>query len=173
MTARPTVVGAFILGGLGARVSPASCSSAGAGCSPDKRRAVVFFSGSVAGLDVGAPVTFRGVRVGSVQHIAIRISAGTLTARVPVYLELEPNQVIWEERQLDSSAAVLEDLIRVGLRAQLSPQSLVTGQLRVDLDFWPDAPAQLVGTIKDLPVDSHRFVRARSAAEPTGTIAAA
>jgi paraquat-inducible protein B len=150
MSSRPTVVGGFILGALALGIA-SILFFGGMRLFATTSRAVVFFSEPVAGLDVGSPVTFHGAPVGSVQHIAIRISAGTLSARVPVYLELEPNQVIWEERQLDSSAAVLEDLIRAGLRAQLSLQSLVTGQLRVDLDFWPDTPAQLVGTIKDVP----------------------
>jgi len=36
-------------------------------------------------------------------------------------------------------------LIQRGLRAQLQPQSILTGQLMVNLDFHPDSPIRLVG----------------------------
>jgi paraquat-inducible protein B len=150
MSSRPAVVGGFILGALALGVV-GILFFGGTRLFATSARAVVFFSEPVAGLVVGSPVTFHGARIGSVQHIAIRVSAETLTARVPVYLELQPSQVIWEGRRSGGSAAVLDDLIQAGLRAQLSIESFVTGQLRVDLDFWPGTPAQRIGTIKDVP----------------------
>jgi len=114
-------------------------------------RVVAFFNESVAGLDIGSPVTFHGARIGSVQSVAVHFSTDTLTARIPVYLELRPNQFIWEGRKLGASGSDYEHLVGAGLRAQLAVQSLVTGQLRVDLDFRPDTPVQLVGTIVGVP----------------------
>lgn len=150
MRIRPSIVGAFILGAVGlvvaallffGRVQPFAARS----------RVVVFFHESVAGLDVGSPVTFHGVRVGSVENIAVQFSTKTMTARVPVFLELEPKKIVWEGRQLGPSTADFERLDQAGLRAQLAMQSFVTGQLRVDLDFRPATPAQLVGATADVP----------------------
>ena len=71
MSARPAVVGAFILGALGLAVA-AILFIGGVRLFATTSRVVVFFNESVAGLDVGAPVTFNGVRIGSVQSMAIR-----------------------------------------------------------------------------------------------------
>jgi paraquat-inducible protein B len=57
---------------------------------------VVYFGDSVAGLTVGAPVTFHGVQIGSVERIAIQFSADTLKARIPVYLELSSDAITWQ-----------------------------------------------------------------------------
>ena len=73
----------------------------------------------MAGLDIGSPVTFHGVRIGSVQSVAVHFSTDTLTARIPVYLELRPNQFIWEGRKLGTSRSDYEHLVSTGLRAQL------------------------------------------------------
>jgi paraquat-inducible protein B len=94
---------------------------------------------------------FHGVRVGSVENIAIQFSTNTMTARIPVFLEIQPSKITWEGRQLRQGAVDNERLVRAGFRAQLALQSIVTGQLRVDLDFRPDTPAQLVGAISDVP----------------------
>ena len=61
-------------------------------------------------------------------------------------------------------------MVQAGLRAQLAMQSFVTGQLRVDLDFRPDTPAQLVGAIGRAR-DSRRSLRSSSTAQPAGRIA--
>jgi paraquat-inducible protein B len=114
-------------------------------------RVVVFFSESLAGLDAGSPVTFHGVRIGAVQSMALVYSTETMTARIPVFLELEQNKVILEGKGLNHYEPDFEQLIRAGLRAQLALQSLVTGQLRVDLEVRPGAPAQLVGTTLGVP----------------------
>ena len=139
--ARPAVVGAFVLGGLALAVA-AILFFGGTRLFAPTTRAVVFFEGSVAGLDIGAPVTFRGVRVGSVQHVALHLSFDG-RARIPVTVELLPGQVILEGEDVRREAS-LGRFVAAGLRAQLVQQSFVTGQLRIDLDFRPGTPATTV-----------------------------
>jgi paraquat-inducible protein B len=150
MTTRPAIVGGFILGALALGVA-ATLLFGGARLFATTSRVVVFFNEPVAGLDVGAPVTFKGARIGSVRNIAIQFSTDTLTARIPVILELQPEKIVWEGGDLGKSLADYRRLVQAGLRAQLALQSLVTGQLSVDLEFRPNTSAGLVGTMPDIP----------------------
>ena len=144
--ANPTVIGAFVLGAL-ALVAVAVITLGGARLFTPKQRAVVFFDGSVNGLVVGAPVNFRGVKVGSVDRIALQLDASTLNARIPVYLTLLPNQIKVTGGGVDDVTDIgFEALIQKGLRAKLNMQSIVTGQLGVDLDFRPNTPLVLAGS---------------------------
>ena len=90
-------------------------------------RAVVYFTNSVKGLYVGAPVTFRGVPIGQVDAIGIEVDPNNLVTRVPVQL------------------FITSKLVQRGLRARLAQQSLVTGQALIDLDFDPKSPLALHG----------------------------
>ena len=161
--ARPAVVGAFVLGGLALAVA-AILFFGGTRLFAPTTRAVVFFEGSVAGLDIGAPVTFRGVRVGSVQHVALHLSTDG-RARIPVTVELLPGQVILEGEEVRRGTG-LERLVAAGLRAQLVMQSFVTGQLRIDLDFRPGTPATTVaadtGGLPQIPALPSDFERLRA-----------
>ncbi|MBX6376453.1 MAG: MCE family protein [Acetobacteraceae bacterium] len=149
--ARPAVVGGFVLGALALAVA-GILFFGGTSLFQKTTRAVIFFEGSVAGLDVGAPVTFRGVRVGSVQRVALQLSA-LGQARIPVTIEIVPGQVTIRSNNVQHPAADIERLVDAGLRAQLRLQSLVTGQLQVDLDFHPDIPAaRAVGDTGGLPL---------------------
>lgn len=149
MNARPAVVGGFILGAL-VLVVAGILFFGGMRLFATKARVVVFFTESVAGLEVGSPVTYRGVRIGSVQSVSVHFSPDTLVARIPVYMELASNQMTWEGTKLSGSADDFRRLIQAGLRAQLALQSFVTGQLRVDLEFRPGTPAVLIGAT-DVP----------------------
>ncbi|ABC23247.1 MlaD family protein [Rhodospirillum rubrum] len=150
MTAKPAVVGGFILGALALGVA-AIVLFGGQRLFTSTREVVVFFNESVAGLQVGAPVTFHGVPVGTVKTIALRVSTRDLSARIPVVLELQPDQISWEGEHLNGDDDTYQRLIAAGLRAQLAPQSIVTGQMRVDLDFKPGTSAALSGEPTDLP----------------------
>jgi paraquat-inducible protein B len=147
---RSAVLGGFVLGGLILAVA-AVILVGGMNLFATKTRAVVFFQGSVAGLQLGAPVTFRGVRVGSVQAISLRLNARDLTANIPVFIELESDSVSISNGASSGRSALLVRLIDAGLRAQLTSQSLVTGQLAVDLDLQPRMPAHLVGADLGVP----------------------
>ena len=149
MTAKPAAVGAFVLGAMGLGIL-AILFFGGTQWFAKMSEAVVFFDESVAGLEVGAPATFRGARIGSVKSVAIRVAADAVKARIAVILELNPNQVT-REGEAPAATPDYKRLVQAGLRAQLAVQSLITGQLRVDLDFRPDTPARLVGTVEGLP----------------------
>ncbi|MBV8915632.1 MAG: MCE family protein, partial [Acetobacteraceae bacterium] len=142
MAARPAIVGGFVLGAL-ALAAAAVILFGGSRLFATTSRAVTFFEGSVAGLDVGAPVTFRGVRLGSVVRVALAFDPATRIARIPVTIEIEPDRITWEGAR--PGTADYSRLVAAGLRAQLASQSFVTGQLRVDLDFRPDTPIRMVG----------------------------
>jgi paraquat-inducible protein B len=150
MRARPAVVGGFILGALGL-LAAGILFFGSLRLFATTSRVVVFFSESVAGIEVGAPVTFHGVPIGSVKSIALQFSTDNMTARIPVLLELQPERITWQGRKLSGSLADYQRLVQAGLRAQLALQSLLTGQLRVDLDFRPGTPARLVGAIPGVP----------------------
>jgi paraquat-inducible protein B len=140
---RQTTIGAFVLGGivlaLGAIVLFGNFR-----LFSETRRAVIVFQGSVSGLSIGAPVTFRGVRVGAVDTITIQFDAKTQTAFIPVTLQLDPGRVrVTRDAQDRDFNLDLETLITRGLRAELNTQSFVTGQSEINLDFDPASAAVL------------------------------
>jgi paraquat-inducible protein B len=105
----------------------------------DKIPYLVYFDGSVRGLSAGAPVEFRGIRVGSVTAVRLEIDPAQDSVRIPVTLEIEP-QRFGLERVPEERYAVMAALVERGLRAQLKSANLLTGELLVDLDFHPDSP---------------------------------
>ncbi len=106
---------------------------------------VLFFDGSVKGLNVGSPVVFRGVKIGSVTNIVLRYSYANRSFLIPVYVELDPRAVITDRPLPSGQQDQFSQLIERGLRAQLQMQSFVTGQLMIYLDFFPDKKIRLIG----------------------------
>ncbi|NRF68140.1 MCE family protein [Aquincola sp. S2] len=153
-----TLIGAFVIGGI-VLVIAGVIAAGGGGFFTRKERAVMHFSGSIYGLQVGAPVVFRGVRLGSVTSIGLDYDAKADNFWIPVVAEIEPEII----RGLDQNGAAaasgarpaaprgsqtISSLVARGLRAQLSLQSLLTGQLYVDLDLRPQRPANLRGGMR-------------------------
>jgi paraquat-inducible protein B len=154
MTAnKPLLVGAFVLGGLALAVL-AILLFGSAHLFERTARFVSVFTGSVAGLSVGSPVTFRGVTIGKVEKIRVLLDENNHTGVIPVYMVIEPDKVEWTNGSFRSDAPSMAAAINAGLRAQLRSESLVTGQLSVDLDFYPGSPivaAHLKGKTLELP----------------------
>ena len=102
---------------------------------------LVYFDGSVRGLRPGAPVEFRGMRVGSVTDVRLEIDPKQETVRIPVTIAIEPERVTMVGGTLSSEPyAMMRSLVAGGLRAQLKAGNLLTGDLLVDLDFYPGSP---------------------------------
>lgn len=99
----------------------------------------IVFAGSVSGLEAGAPVTFRGVPVGQVSAIAIEYDPKRRQAYVRVQVMLR------------DGALATERWVAEGLKAQLVPMSLISGQSEINLDFIPSEPATLHPGITDQP----------------------
>ena len=116
---------------------------------------VLYFDGSIKGLNVGAPVLFQGVPVGSVKSISIHADRKKLKTDIPVIIEIEPERFVTADmRHIETDEEVRENLARltdIGLRAVLSMQSFITGQLMIEIDFYPNTPVSLRGIDKDLP----------------------
>jgi len=146
--ASSALIGAFVLGGIALAVIGITIFGSGR-LFRKTTSFVMYFPGSVDGLNVGAPVKFKGVEIGSVTQIRINLGEyRTEDARIPVFAEID------DARATQEGAKTNEDYVRAliherGLRAQLQPQSLLTGLLFVQLDFFPDSPI-----VTALPPDS-------------------
>ena len=97
-------------------------------------RAVLNFSGSVWGLQTGAPVVLRGVRVGSVVSVALVQDAGSGALSAPVLIDIDSRR-IRDAQGGSAEGATLAALLKRGLRAKLVQQSLLTGRLYIDMDL--------------------------------------
>jgi paraquat-inducible protein B len=128
--ANPKVIGAFVVGALGLVVVGVLLLG-GAEVPTAKPTFVAYFEGSVKGLNVGAPVEFQGVKVGSVTDIQLQFLTAEMEFRIPVFLQFEPGRMTQVGRQVDVRGQFLKPLVERGLRAQLEMQSFVTGQLIV------------------------------------------
>ena len=138
--ASPLAIGAFVVAGL-ALLAVLLIAVAGNSLFARKERAVMHFGGSVYGLQVGAPVVFRGVRVGSVASIEVVYDRARDSFSIPVVAELDADAVNGLDGQPagNAGALALPALVQRGLSAQLQMQSLLTGLLYVDLDLRPQA----------------------------------
>jgi paraquat-inducible protein B len=145
---RRATIGAFVLGGLILALSAIVLFGNFRPFSPARRAAVVF-DGSISGLSVGAPVTFRGVRVGAVQRIVIQFDPRTRAFHIPVIVTLERDRIRLATGE-GQPEIDLEDLIKRGLRAELNMQSFVTGEAEIRLDFDPNSAPELHPGTTDL-----------------------
>lgn len=143
--ANKTVIGGFVVGAVVLAVVAVIIFGGGRFFS-QRPIYVMYFEGSVKGLDVGAPVMFRGVKIGQVKSISIKAEQRGLTFRIPVLVEINPSAVDSDEALEEEPNAELKALIGRGLRAKLDIQSLVTGKLLVELGFFPDEEPRLVGS---------------------------
>jgi paraquat-inducible protein B len=167
--ANPTLIGAFIVGAVALIVIGLLVFGRGQ-LFTETRAFVLYFDGSVKGLNVGAPVDFQGVKIGSVTDIRVQYLARTDEFRTPVYIQIEPDRVGEEQapKGREESKQFVQSLIQRGLRARLETQSLVTGQLFVQLGFYPDSPIHLVGgdpDVLEMPTIPTTLQQAQEAAQ--------
>jgi paraquat-inducible protein B len=146
--ANPTLIGGFVLGAIAIGVAGVAIFGSGKFFA-HRPRAVAFFQGNIQGLTIGSSVTLRGVQVGAVSDIQLRLDVRTMEPIIPVYIEFDTDRFKARGRA-PSEAEILEQqplktAITKGLHARLASQSLVTGQLLVELDLDPEEPSRLLG----------------------------
>jgi paraquat-inducible protein B len=113
---------------------------------------VCFFQGSVKGLNPGAAVLFRGVKVGSVKSISLEADTENMVIYIPVIIEIDLDSIhIIRGVRKEDTISNLPLLIEKGLRAQLIMSSFLTGQLVIELEFFEDAPVNLVDLETEYP----------------------
>lgn len=152
------LIGSFVVGAIALAVAAILLFGRG-DLLQRKVKFVMFFDGSVQGLDIGAPVMFRGVKIGEVVDIRVEYNSDSENFLVPVFIEIDPGRVNIVGSRADAIKARFprvdtNTLIERGLRGQVVLKSFLTGQLVVQLDFYPDKPARLLGVrdnIEELP----------------------
>ena len=110
---------------------------------------VVYLPGSVKGLRIGAPVMFRGVKIGEVTQIRLYTVKKNLSVEIPVILQVDPASFhsigSMVETDVENKEQELDAMIKMGLRARMEMQSFVTGQRMINLDYYPNTPVRLMG----------------------------
>ncbi|HGV0030030.1 TPA: intermembrane transport protein PqiB [Citrobacter freundii] len=105
---------------------------------------LMFFKDSIRGLQPGAPLEFRGIRLGTVSKVPFfspnMRQVFNNDYRIPVLVRIEPERLKAQLGEDTDVGAHLAELLKRGLRASLKTGNLVTGALYVDLDFYPKEP---------------------------------
>ena len=143
--ANAMLIGGFVVLAVGILAVSIVLFGSGNFFAPMMKR-VMFFQGSIKGLEVGAPVLFRGVQVGQVTQIIIKAHLKDTKTYIPVFIEIDERKFVVVDEDEDYIPADQEEmdrLIEKGLRGVLSMQSLITGKLVIELEFMPDTPVHL------------------------------
>lgn len=135
-----------------------------------KRHYLLYFDQNVRGLSPGAPVEMKGIPIGEVVDVQLEINKETQKVRIPVLIVVEPERVgvlVTDEGTIADAEMISDDIkddnisehkydlikaVNQGMRAQLKTGNLLTGQLYIDVDFYPDAPSIDVDFSGDYPV---------------------
>jgi paraquat-inducible protein B len=117
---------------------------------------VVNFSDTVRGLSVGAPVSFRGIQLGEVTAIRAEFDSESNTISIPVTIEIDHSKIHFtgNEQAINQFAnrkRRLNTLIKRGLRSQLETGNILTGQLFVSLNFFPETKPYVIDWDAKIP----------------------
>lgn len=150
-----TAVGAFALGGIALLALGVALLGSGRLFS-NALEYVLYFDGSVSGLSTGAPVVFRGVPMGSVSRISLVANSRDSNVTIPVYIRIDDRSFVksggYTDLSEEQQREIIQRMIQRGLRARLQLQSLITGQYRVELDFYAGSPANFRSATPDMEI---------------------
>ncbi|MFW7268385.1 MlaD family protein [Gluconacetobacter sp. Hr-1-5] len=150
----------FVAGGIGL-----GCAFLGSfgqfGLLTRTERAMVVFDRPIGGLRAGAMVTFRGVRLGRVEHVGLTADPQHGRALIPVTIRIQPERIHMTggEGALSPHLMLLR-LIQDGLQAELHSASLVTGRVGIDLDIVPGPvplPHSGLSSLPEIPAHESRL----------------
>ena len=149
--ANPASIGLFLIGAIIISIA-GTAALAGNSWFRNKTTFVSYFKESVNGLEEGAPVKFQGAPVGTVTKMLIQINGRDKTFQVPVEYEIDITRLRTElGTYVDLGALpVLKQQIANGLRAQLQMESMVTGQLYVELSYRKDVKPPILQPTRTL-----------------------
>jgi paraquat-inducible protein B len=158
----PAVIGAFVVASFAILVVALIVVGSGKMFTRPVRF-ICMFQGNLNGLKVGAPVKVRGVQIGTVAAIELRllpsqgqIRPGIKGLRLPVIIDVDRSQVLARGASGEAlETSGFDDWIKRGMRAQLATESLLTGLLYIDLDLHPNTPIKFVleseGPYREIP----------------------
>jgi len=146
--ANKTKIGAFVVGAVVLLVVAILVFGSGA-IFKQSDKYIVFFNGSVKGLSVGAPVTFRGVKIGNISSIDLAYDEETRSVLIPVVIDVELARVKGVPEKFGYPDYA--EFIQQGLRAKLEVQNFITGQLMLGFDFYPYDPKKMYSIAKNYP----------------------
>jgi paraquat-inducible protein B len=118
---------------------------------------VLYFDQSLRGLSAGASVDFRGIVLGEVRSVGVEFDPVKKNFRMPVTVDMYPArlgrsfaQTVGTNEDRSAGTQVLERMVARGLRGQLRTGNLLTGQLYVALDFFPNAAPAKIDTTQEV-----------------------
>lgn len=148
--ANTATIGAFIIGAIA--ITLAGIMFFGGGrFFRDSQNFVMYFDRSIQGLEIGAPMKLRGVKIGEVTDIDSYINPETMNSINAVYVNVRADELKFDTSM--TSNDILDLLIKKrGMRAQLRIQSMLTGLLYVEVDFMgPNSELKYWGLDPDTP----------------------
>ncbi len=152
--ANPTLIGAFVVGAAVLLVAGILVFGSGR-LFRTTYPFVLYFDSNVNGLRIGAPVKFKGVEIGAVTQIRLRLDQSERDTHIPVLIEIDQEKLQSAGVTGDfGDRRVIAKAVELGLRGRLEMESFVTGVLYVYLDYYPETPATLVaqsGQLQEIP----------------------
>lgn len=117
-----------------------------------KQYFLLYFEDDVWGLASGAPVSFKGIKVGQVVDFSLQFDWKKKHFQIPVLVEIEPERIEQIHGKLPEGKSMIDELVARGMRAQLKTGNLLTGQKFIDLAFHRKAPPEKVRYDEAYPV---------------------
>lgn len=133
---------------------------------------LVYFDQSVRGLTIGAPVEFQGIKIGEVSSINLKFESIKMNFRTPVQLKIEPERIFGRDPDFTNKDghSILKTFVARGMRGVLKNGNLLTGQLLIDFDFYPDLPSQKISFEDSIPVLPTRETELQRLTDNLGSI---
>lgn len=131
-----TLVGIFVLGSMVLMIFGATLIYKNH-LQSEVQTYVMFFKGSLKGLDISTPVTYRGVKIGEVKLIEITENKAGNNVVIPVYVEF------FVEKTLGFSTNPINVLIANGFVADISKPNFLTGIADIELVKVTPLPAKI------------------------------
>lgn len=131
-----------------------------------KLKYVILLDDSVRGLYPGAPVEYRGLRLGTVEKVPFYPEHFSLSGlsgfKIPILIAIQPQRpsLAWIDWSGDKWREMIQKFFAHGMRATIKSSNLLTGTMFINVDFDSKAPAykpRKIGGYQIFPSEPSQF----------------